>query len=1544
MAKVQNTFLKSKMNKDLDARILPNGEYREATNIQISRSENSEVGALENVLGNKSVLNFQTLTGVANLKCIGQLPDEVNNTVYLFLTNNPKQQYSPSAGHFIISYNPLTNAQAILVQGAFLNFSQANEIYGINILEGLLFWSDNRNQPRKIDVTLAAPGYYTTEDQISVAKYNPYQCIELYQFSTLASSSNTPYETTMKDVTSITLPNGGTGKATGYKAASSTIVLDANSVKGDIVQGAPYDSAATVGYVSTANGPVTIIAGALVKASGTSYSTTNEQWTIELTTGTFPEIPTLTTFEIVFNPNPYYNSTFPGDPDYLEDKFVRFSYRFKFENNEYSIFAPFTQTAFIPKQDGYFMYLDELGLPKVDDQTNTYRSTVASFVENKVDEITLRLPLPFKNYELSDKLKITEVDVLYRESDGLSVKVIDTIDISTITTSAGICRVNGAVTNSSAVVVNNITGGINPGDTVSGAGLNDTALTTFPATVVSFNAETNTITLSENVTLQNNVTLTINDPEYFVYNYQSTKPFKTLPEFQTTRVYDKTPVRALAQEVAGNRVIYGNYQDKHSPPPSIDYNVACTPKLEFSVNQINATSFQTFTNTNTITLVVTNAKERDDIVAGMIFTSDSLGAIVPDDTFITTVTLGPTPPGNQVTIVLTNNVTVSTNDIIILFPGSDTQNATSTVEYPSHSVKTNRNYQIGFVLSDRYGRQSGVILSNNTDELTVNGISYAGSTLYSPYIDESIDPDSWPGNSLKILVNNPITGGDTGLYNDDLTSLDYNPTGWYSYKIVVKQTEQDYYNVYLPGIMASYPDDATLELGDTSHAVLINDNINKVPRDLNEVGPTQRQFRSSVRLFGRVENTSVTIQSPDVGDANTQYYPGRNSDTVSTISTVNDLFEYNPINPSQPNYFPQFYNLNSNPLIARISTSSKIGQISTTNFTPGSAVIVSDVENNFLIPITSIKGTIATDYLVSGIDIPDDVFVDAYTAGVGNEGVAVAVADAGASPATDNYQISISILSGTVEEGSIISGTNIPEGTKVASYNQVANTVLVCDRLIGSVTNGTRLTFISVPGQLTLKDKAGVAFRISSKAETVLQFNETSASPNWDVLVPGIQYLSVYETEPVVSLLDIFWETSTTGLISDLNNSLLNPSGQGGFTGWNDNPFTEGLASGGAILQAPFQLATNFGDVITNGSLVLTSVTELSSDGVAGLDRSNYFVLESPVTDYWTVKTTPAYYGAVFYFYDTNEEKRQFRLTFTSTVNNQDNTIVKDIFLANEEPVPNPTSLPTVYTNRTVTGPLLPGNGIVGVNGANNTALGGEDLNWTIEWVRQGANNQASDVTSNNLFNLLVTGDNISQNAQIENAVGTDMPPDIFYIRLLLQDGGSLEEVDIVIDFRLLIPSTNIFNSLTEGTCQGDYGYENDQYPATLFIIDANVPGASPSTYGRYYFTGGMFENYGNSYSLTSYSGGTLITLPLNTADPAGNQVVTSGSGYNCPVWFYVAAPGTANDLEDLVGSYECDCNLGNTIDITTEGCQAPQCGGTIPQHPDVTGYAFQII
>ncbi len=192
MAKVVNTFVKGKLNKDLDARLVPNGEYRDARNVQISKSEGPDVGELENVLGNE----ITSLTWSGNTRCIGWVVDEAKSFAYLFLTDNQDEAYDTTKVHQIIQYNVATDTAIDLIftggtNSSFLNFSQLNPIYGVNILENLLFWTDNRNQPRKINIerAVADPRYYQTEDQISVAKYSPYQPFQLWQESTLSSNS-----------------------------------------------------------------------------------------------------------------------------------------------------------------------------------------------------------------------------------------------------------------------------------------------------------------------------------------------------------------------------------------------------------------------------------------------------------------------------------------------------------------------------------------------------------------------------------------------------------------------------------------------------------------------------------------------------------------------------------------------------------------------------------------------------------------------------------------------------------------------------------------------------------------------------------------------------------------------------------------------------------------------------------------------------------------------------------------------------------------------------------------------------------------------------------------------------------------------------------------------------------------------------------------------------------------------------------------------------------------------------------------------------------
>ena len=675
MAEVKNAFIKSKMNQDLDDRLIPSGEYREGINIQVSKSEGADVGALQNVLGNKKAVDFRVITGVNDLVTIGQFTDATNNVIYVFLTNytdpNPSFQptYSSSAKNFIYSYNVLNGDTAKLVEGSFLNFSTTNTVYGVNILENLLFWTDNRNQPRKINITSATqvPGYYTTEDQISVAKLNPYEPIELYR------EVNSIWETTMLDKTSLLLPDGVTA-------------------------------------------------------------------------------------------NPNYDAQYAGDPDFLEDKFVRFSYRYIFDDGEHSIIAPFTQPAFIPKQDGYFLVEDTNVSGNTEAENAAYRSTIVEFMENKVDNILLQIPLPTIGSNTFNDFKITEIEILYKESDQIAVQVVDVITQEEI-------------------------------------------------------KETPT--------------------SVFEYNYQARKPFRTLPDSDIIRVYDKIPVRALGQEIISNRIVYSNFQDKHTPPEYLDYNVGAFNKSSFNVTSGN----------------------------------------------------------------------ISTN-------------TTSIVEYPTHTIKQNRNYQVGVVLSDKYGRSSSTILSivNDGDIGGASG-SFGGSTYYHPYKDSTDNvPATWPGDALKVLFNSIIPNnpadlqtGWPGLYNGTSNSSNYNPLGWYSYKIVVKQTEQDYYNVYLPGILNQDPGGGLDDPKNTiAYITLLNDNINKVPRDLNEVGPNQKQYRSSVQLFGRVTPDNILAGGPTF---NEQYYPGRESHTVSTIGEENDLLD------SVTNYV-DIYQSASNPSLARLTQSN----------------------------------------------------------------------------------------------------------------------------------------------------------------------------------------------------------------------------------------------------------------------------------------------------------------------------------------------------------------------------------------------------------------------------------------------------------------------------------------------------------------------------------------------------------------------------------------------------------------------------------------------
>jgi hypothetical protein len=86
MPEIKHNFTGGKMNKDLDERLVPNGEYRDAMNIQVSTSEGSDVGTAQNVLGNSLISRQGFFSETAN--CVGSIADEKNDKLYYFVVDS----------------------------------------------------------------------------------------------------------------------------------------------------------------------------------------------------------------------------------------------------------------------------------------------------------------------------------------------------------------------------------------------------------------------------------------------------------------------------------------------------------------------------------------------------------------------------------------------------------------------------------------------------------------------------------------------------------------------------------------------------------------------------------------------------------------------------------------------------------------------------------------------------------------------------------------------------------------------------------------------------------------------------------------------------------------------------------------------------------------------------------------------------------------------------------------------------------------------------------------------------------------------------------------------------------------------------------------------------------------------------------------------------------------------------------------------------------------------------------------------------------------
>ena len=179
MTKLTRNFVAGRMNKVVDERLLPEGEYIDAMNVRMGSTENSEVGVIENTKGNLPLTNLTYINGTllsTNARCIGAIEDSANEAIYWFVHDPTFPVGATGKLDMIVSFNVSTGILTYHVisindggnVNTTLNFNPNYLITGVDLLDNkLLFFTDDYNAPRVIDVTVNYPNPVANIDAIS---------------------------------------------------------------------------------------------------------------------------------------------------------------------------------------------------------------------------------------------------------------------------------------------------------------------------------------------------------------------------------------------------------------------------------------------------------------------------------------------------------------------------------------------------------------------------------------------------------------------------------------------------------------------------------------------------------------------------------------------------------------------------------------------------------------------------------------------------------------------------------------------------------------------------------------------------------------------------------------------------------------------------------------------------------------------------------------------------------------------------------------------------------------------------------------------------------------------------------------------------------------------------------------------------------------------------------------------------------------------------------------------------------------------------------
>ena len=407
-----------------------------------------------------------------------------------------------------------------------LNFTQEDNptITGINIIDNLLFWTDNRSEPKKINIDRCVAGTSSFDSHTDLMIYDPESPSNLVKLEAVDNASNSHLKEehisvirraprtsprlemssfeggnsvpvggviTNKDFTPDVVGDGFLNYIEGlgdymYPPGTSLLLTNSDVVSIGEVAVAVHVGNVNMSFLYEELDNVNCLENSELGNNPTGYTF----YGAPCGQSYYPNLIIDSLDENILNSMTSWDVSIVQKKPIFELNMGRFSYRYRYQDGEYSSFAPWSELAFSP---GKFDYTPKKGYNL--GMVNTIRD------------------LKITDFIVEDRTRpddIVEVDVLYKDTVSPNVLVVKTIKR-----------------------------GLDPEWDEQGVGGN-----------------------------------------YGVINVASEMMNQILPSLQSLRAWDNVPLKAKAQEVTGNRLVYGNYlQNFDLPVVSVIQNTSSTEHL-----------------------------------------------------------------------------------------------------------------------------------------------------------------------------------------------------------------------------------------------------------------------------------------------------------------------------------------------------------------------------------------------------------------------------------------------------------------------------------------------------------------------------------------------------------------------------------------------------------------------------------------------------------------------------------------------------------------------------------------------------------------------------------------------------------------------------------------------------------------------------------------------------------------------------------------------------------------------------------------------------